>query len=597
MIVEDATSGDGIITVDGVNMTVYTLPTASSSTLGGIKIGSGLSITDGVVSTQNNGTVTSVRVQATSPVQSSTSTAQSSSLNTTISLADGYGDTKNPYGTKTAHYVLAGPTSGSAAAPSFRELGASDIPNTVKIGSASFADDTSNDTTNPVKLTIKDSQSTAAALATANIPKVSSSSAGVAPKGAAVSTQSQSTKFLREDGTWAAPSYTANPSGTYLPLSGGTMTGQLDLGSYTLNHVGEPVSSDDAATKSYVDTSIGNLPSPMVFKGTIGTGGTIEWGNLPSPSSSNNGWTYIAISDEPEPELSTGDQLAKTGDLLVSDSYDWIIVPSGDEPSGTVTNVATGNGLTGGPITSSGTISLASAYGDTVNPYGSKTKNYVLASPNGSNGTPSFRALVAADLPANYGDNKNPYASKTKNYVLAAPSDANGVPSFRALTSADIPSLSATYKTVQTAKTDPSAGNTGALAFISSITQNANGEITATKEPVKADTTPTNGSSNLITSGGVYTAIQTVIGGSVVKKVINNPALTASGGSWTWTIAAADALGTADTSVTLQEISSGAQVMTDVVVNQSTGAVTITINDTASAGSLAANTYKAILVG
>jgi hypothetical protein len=62
MIVEDATSGDGIITVDGVNMTVYTLPTASSSTLGGIKIGSGLSITDGVVSTQNNGTVTSVRV-------------------------------------------------------------------------------------------------------------------------------------------------------------------------------------------------------------------------------------------------------------------------------------------------------------------------------------------------------------------------------------------------------------------------------------------------------------------------------------------------------------------------------------------------------
>ena len=34
--------------------------------------------------TKNTGTVTSVRVQATSPVQSSTSTAQSTSLNTTI---------------------------------------------------------------------------------------------------------------------------------------------------------------------------------------------------------------------------------------------------------------------------------------------------------------------------------------------------------------------------------------------------------------------------------------------------------------------------------------------------------------------------------
>lgn len=36
---------------------------------------------------------------------------------------------------------------------------------------------------------------------TANIPKVSSSSAGVAPKGATVSTQIKSTKFLREDGS------------------------------------------------------------------------------------------------------------------------------------------------------------------------------------------------------------------------------------------------------------------------------------------------------------------------------------------------------------------------------------------------------------
>lgn len=78
--------------------------------------------------TPNAGTVTSVRVQATSPVQSSTSTAQSSSLNTTISLANGYGDTKNPYGTKAKNYVLAGPTTGSDAAPTFRALVAADIP-------------------------------------------------------------------------------------------------------------------------------------------------------------------------------------------------------------------------------------------------------------------------------------------------------------------------------------------------------------------------------------------------------------------------------------------------------------------------------------
>lgn len=73
------------------------------------------------------GSVTSVRVQATSPVVSSVNTAQTAALDTTISLANNYGDTKNPYASKTANYVLAAPN-GSAGAPSFRALVANDIP-------------------------------------------------------------------------------------------------------------------------------------------------------------------------------------------------------------------------------------------------------------------------------------------------------------------------------------------------------------------------------------------------------------------------------------------------------------------------------------
>ncbi len=67
--------------------------------------------------------------------------------------------------------------------------------------------------------------------------------------------------------------------------------------------------------------------------------------------------------------------------------------------SGTITSV-TGTS----PVVSSGgatpAISLATAYGDTLNPYASKTANYILAAPNGSAGVPTFRALVAADLPS-----------------------------------------------------------------------------------------------------------------------------------------------------------------------------------------------------
>jgi hypothetical protein len=47
--------------------------------------------------------------------------------------------------------------------------------------------------------------------------------------------------------------------------------------------------------------------------------------------------------------------------------------------------------VTGSPVTSTGTLTAA---------WANQTSNKVLASPDGSTGTPSFRALVAADLPA-----------------------------------------------------------------------------------------------------------------------------------------------------------------------------------------------------
>lgn len=73
--------------------------------------------------------------------------------------------------------------------------------------------------------------------------------------------------------------------------------------------------------------------------------------------------------------------------------------------AGSVTVANTGvTSVTGtSPVTSSGgttpAIGLAASYGDTQNPYASKTANYVLAAPNGSSGVPTFRAIVASDIP------------------------------------------------------------------------------------------------------------------------------------------------------------------------------------------------------
>ena len=68
-----------------------------------------------------------------------------------------------------------------------------------------------------------------------------------------------------------------------------------------------------------------------------------------------------------------------------------------------VPNAGVGTVTATSPVSSSGgvtpNISLDSGYGDTQNPYASKTANYVLAAPNGTAGVPTFRAIVAADIP------------------------------------------------------------------------------------------------------------------------------------------------------------------------------------------------------
>ena len=69
--------------------------------------------------TSNTGTVTSVQVQASSPLTSTSNSASSTTLNTTIKFSN-----------QNANLVLAGPSSGTtASAPSFRSLVAADIPN------------------------------------------------------------------------------------------------------------------------------------------------------------------------------------------------------------------------------------------------------------------------------------------------------------------------------------------------------------------------------------------------------------------------------------------------------------------------------------
>jgi len=92
-----------------------------------------------------------------------------------------------------------------------------------------------------------------------------------------------------------------------------------------------------------------------------------------------------------QPTLVSGTNIKTINSNSILGSGDLVITGGVSSVSATTPVVATG--------TTTPVISLASNYGDTLNPYASKTANNILAAPNGSSGVPTFRAIVGADIP------------------------------------------------------------------------------------------------------------------------------------------------------------------------------------------------------
>ena len=151
------------------------------------------------------------------------------------------------------------------------------------------------------------------------------------------------------------------------------------------------------------------------------------------------------------------------------------------------------------PVASSGgttpAISLASGYGDTQNPYASKTANYVLAAPNGSAGVPTFRAIVAADIPTLNQNTTGSAATLTTGRTISISGDLTYTsPSFDG--SANV-TAAGTLATVN--------ANVGSFTN-ASITVNGKGLITAASSGT-APVTSVTATSPVASSGGTTPAI------------------------------------------------------------------------------------------
>ena len=132
--------------------------------------------------------------------------------------------------------------------------------------------------------------------------------------------------------------------------------------------------------------------------------------------------------------------------------------------------------------------------------------------------------------------------------------------------------------------------DTGATA--NTITLNG----TATKTPsFYAPTTAGTKGQQLVSNGTgapVWQNAPTIL----PKYTATNGAITASGGAFSWAVAAATHGVSSPIAVQVYEVATGGMVLTDVTV-ATNGNVTIGINDTENAGTLTAGTYRVVIIG
>jgi hypothetical protein len=193
------------------------------------------------------------------------------------------------------------------------------------------------------------------------------------------------------------------------------------------------------------------------------------------------------------------------------------------------------------PVASSGgltpVISLSSGYGDTLNPYASKTANFVLAAPNGSAGVPTFRAVVAADIPTLNQNTTGSAATLTTGRTLAITGDlAYTSTSFDG--SANV-TAAGTLATVNT--------NVGSFTN-ATLTVNGKGLITAASSGT-APVTSVTATSPVLSSGGATPDISIPAATTSVSGYLTSTDWTTfnSKGSGTVTSVAALTLGTTGT--------------------------------------------------
>jgi hypothetical protein len=211
------------------------------------------------------------------------------------------------------------------------------------------------------------------------------------------------TTGLSFTGSPITSSGTLTLSGTLVAVNGGTGQSSYAVGDILFASTTTALSklADVATGNALISGGVGVAPSYGKIGLTTHVSGTLDVANGGTGQTTyTDGQLLIGNT--------AGNTLAKATltagtNISISNGAGAITINSTDQFVGTVTSVSgtgTVSGITlTGTVTSSGSLTLGGTLSVTPSNFASQTANTFLAAPNGASGTPTFRAIVAADVP------------------------------------------------------------------------------------------------------------------------------------------------------------------------------------------------------